>query len=215
MEGNWFEYEGRRYEGLPQHGFARDMEHTLTELGADHASFRLDWPGDDRLWPWKFSLTTRHTLEGGAMVTTCTAVNLDRRPMPTQMGFHPALRCPFTPGRTPQDYVVRFQRPEAPGGTEFFELEEHVFDNDSICFPNLRSEWLQVEEKDTGKYLRIDTAGYPFVLLWSKPGIPGFVCIEPWQGYPGPGHDPAKRPGVRMLATGESLTCVQRLTVSL
>lgn len=215
FEDNWFAFEGRRFTGLPQHGFARDLEHTLTAQGPDVLEFRLDWTGDAVLWPWSFSLTTRHTLRDNVMETVCTATCTDSRPMPVQMGFHPALRCPFTPGRTPQDYVIRFEQPEAPDGTRIFPLEREVFDHDSICFPGLRSGWVQVEEKETGAWLRIDTAGYPFVLLWSRPGIPGFVCIEPWTGYPGPGHDPAARPGVQMLAPGASLTCVQRLTVGL
>ncbi len=108
---------------------------------------------------------------------------------------------------------MRFQRPEAPGGRDIFPLEPHVFDHDSICFPGLESRWVQVEEKGTGAFLRIETAGWPYVLLWSPPGIPGFVCIEPCSGYPG--HDPAARPGVGMLEPGESMTLVQRLTVGL
>ncbi|HIY21439.1 MAG TPA: aldose 1-epimerase family protein, partial [Candidatus Flavonifractor merdigallinarum] len=71
----------------------------------------------------------------------------------------------------------------------------------------------QVEEKGTGRYLRVDTKGFPFVLLWSKPGIPDFVCIEPWMGYPGPGHDLMGRPGAMELAPGASFSRTQRITV--
>lgn len=212
LDEGWFEDEGKRYYG-GQHGFIRDVEHTLVEQGEDHLVFRFDWTADGERWPWSFTFETCHKLEGNSLVTTCTVTNRDSRPMPIQLGFHPGLRCPFDPAKTPQDYQIRFEKPESLDGTEIFALDEHVFDNDSICFPDLKSEWVQVEEKGTGRYLRVDTKGFPFVLLWSKPGIPDFVCIEPWTGYPGPGHDLMGRPGAMLLAGGDSFRRTQRITV--
>lgn len=215
LEGGWHEAGGKRYKA-PQHGFMRDVEHTLAERGEDFALLRYDWPGDGEKYPWAFSFTTRHELKGNEAVTTCTAVNTGSAPMPAQLGFHPGLRCPFTPGKSLADYFIRFQRPEAPGGTDIFPLDGHSFENDSICFPGLKSEWIQLEERDTGRFLRVETKGWPFTLLWSKPGVPGFVCIEPWTGYQmAHGHDLAARPGAVLLRPGESLTGVQRITVGL
>ena len=214
VEDGWFTYAGRRYPA-PQHGFIRDMEHTLTGRGEDFLEFCLDWPGDGKHWPWAFSFTTRYTLEGNTVVTTCTAVNRSEEPMPAQLGFHAGLRCPFSPGKTPQDYCIRFEQPEAPGGGDTFALEEHVFDHDSLCLPGLKSAWAQVEERGTGRYLRVDTAGFPYVLLWSAPGIPGYVCIEPWTGHLGSGHDLAARPGAVLLGEGEALSRTHRITAAL
>lgn len=215
VEDNWYEFQGKRYEGLPQHGFARDRDHALVGRTEDSLTFRLDWPGDDKLWPWAFTLETCHALKGTEVETICAAVNRSDKPMPVQLGFHVGLRCPFTPGKKLEDYMIRFERSEAPGGTEVFPLDCHSFDNDSLCFPGLHSAWVQVEERDTGKYLRIETEGWPFVLLWSAVGVPGFVCIEPWTGYLGPGHDLGKRPGALWLEPGECFTRPHRLTVGL
>lgn len=215
VEENWYEFEGRRYEGLPQHGFARDLDHILTGRTQDSLTFRLDWPGDSSLWPWAFTLETCHALKGTTVESACTAVNRSDRPMPVQLGFHVGLRCPFTQGRELGDYLIRFERDEAPGGTEVFPLDHHSFDHDSLCFPGLRSAWVQVEERDTGKHLRIETQGWPFVLLWSAKGMPGFVCIEPWTGYLGPGHDLGKRPGTVWVEPGASFVRTHRLTVGL
>lgn len=212
LEDGWFEDQGRRYYG-GQHGFLRDVEHTLVEQGRESLLFRFDWQADRERWPWNFTFETRHALLGRSLVTTCTVYNRDSRPMPIQLGFHPGLRCPFDPDKTPQDYQIRFEQPESPDGTCLFALEPEVFDNDSICFPNLNSAWVQVEEKETGRYLRVDTRDFPYVLLWSKPGIPNFVCIEPWTGYPGPGHDLSARPGATLLAPGGHFSRTQRITV--
>lgn len=215
VEDNWFEFEGKRYEKLPQHGFNRDMEHTLVERTADSVAFRLDWPGDGEKFPWSFSFETRHTLKGDQVETVCTGTNTSDRPMPAQLGFHAGLRCPFTPGKAKSDYIIRFEQPEAPGGGDVFPLFPDPFTHGSLCFQNLKSVWLQVEEKDTGKYLRVDTRDFPFVLLWSPKGCPDFVCIEPWTGAVGPGHDLALRPGTVVLQPGESLRRVHTVTVAL
>lgn len=215
VEENWYELDGKRYDALPQHGFVRDLDHVLIRRAEDSLTFRLDWPGDDKLWPWAFTLETCHTLKGNTVETTCVAVNRSDSPMPVQLGFHVGLRCPFTPGRALEDYFVRFERPEAPGGTDIFPLDCHSFDHDSLCFPDLRSAWLQVEERDTGRHLRVETARWPFVLLWSALGTPGFVCIEPWTGYLGPGHDLGRRPGAVWVEPGGRFERIHRLTVAL
>ena len=205
---------GKTYEGVPQHGFVRDHDHVLVSQSPDALTFRFDWPGQAP-YPWAFSFETVHTLEGNTALTTCTAVNQSASPMPVQLGFHCGLMCPFTPGRALEDYCIRFEKPEAPDGSDAFPLHSHSFDNDSICFPGLKSEWLQVEEIDTGKYLRIATVGFPYTLIWSKVGVPGFVCIEPWSGFVGPGHDLSQRPGAFLLQPGESFSRAHRLTVGL
>lgn len=213
VEENWYEFEGKRYEGLPQHGFVRDLDHTLVKQGEGELCFRLDWPGEEKLWPWAFSLETGHALRDNVLVTTCTAVNRSDKPMPLQLGFHVGLACPFTPGKELEEYCIRWEKPEAPGGGDVFPLDHEKFATDSICFPDLKSRWLQVEEKETGKYLRVETEGWPFVLLWSAKGVPDFVCIEPWTGFLGKGHDLTGRPGTQLLAPGESFTRIHRLTV--
>ena len=154
--------------------------------------------------------------------------------MPFQLGFHTALRCPFTPGKAATDYLVRFEREESPlrvrcdenglatgeetpvfPGQSAVPLTPGLFDDDSICMKGLRSSWVQLEEAGTGRYLRISCEGYPYTLLWSKPGIPGFLCIEPWHGLPGRadlGHAFSERPCLTTLAPGESWSCTHILT---
>lgn len=212
LDDGYFELDGKRFAcGI--HGFVRDLPHTLVERTATTLRFRLDWRADDAVWPRSFTFETRHELVNNQVLTTCVATNTDSRPMPCQLGFHTALRCPFTPGKAREDYVVRFQRPEAPDGTCVMALDADSFADDSINLAALKSKWVEVEEAATGNYLRVGTEGYPYVLLWSKLGVPGFLCIEPWEGMYGPGHDIAARPAARVLAPGERFACTQTLTV--
>ncbi|MEG1857405.1 MAG: hypothetical protein RR216_01600 [Pseudoflavonifractor sp.] len=230
LENGGFEEGGHRFEG-GVHGFIRDLEHRLMDSGKDFLTYRVDWSADERIWPYSFSFTTTHRLEGSTVVTTCTATNRDKKPMPMQQGFHTALRCPMTPGKTTADYILRFEQ-EEHGRLVLFEggfitgetvpvytgqsvvpLEPHMFDTDSICLENLRSRWIRLEEKDTGRYLQMEIGGFRNVVLWSQPGIPGFFCIEPWNGLPARVPTIADRPMARILAPGESFSATQRLTV--
>lgn len=230
LDGGGFEEAGRRFEG-GIHGFVRDLEYTLIDSGKDFLTYRVDWDADEAIWPYSFSFTTTHRLEQNRVVTTCTATNRDMRPMPMQQGFHTALRCPMTPGKSPTDYLLRFEQEERARlvvfdkgfptgetvpiytGQSVVPLELSMFDEDSICLQDLRSRWIRLEEADTGRYLQMEVAGFQNVLLWSKPGIPGFICIEPWHGLPGRTRTIGERPKARILAPGEQFTATQRLTV--
>lgn len=211
LEEGWT--QGGRSVPAGRHGLVRDLDHTLVEQSANRLRFRLRY--DSAAWPWPFTFETVHTLEGTDLVTTCTAVNDSPEPMPVQLGFHTGLRCPFTPGRRAEDYLVRFQRPETPGDVDVLPLSPALFTGDTLCLTGLSSQWLQLEERDTGRALRLWVEGCPYVLLWSQPGLPGFLCIEPWSGYIGSGRELTDRPGTVLLPSGQTFSRTQRLTVLL
>lgn len=214
IENGWYEVDGIRYEAPQQHGFIRDSDFTLTEQTKESLTFRLDFRENEKCWPWAFSFEVCHRLTGNTVETVCTAINRSERPMPVQMGFHTALRWPFTPGKAMEDYLLRFEQPEAPGGGSTLPLYRSIFEKERPWpAPNLKSKWIQLEERETENYLRIDTEGFPFVLLWSAKGDPDFMCIEPWSGNGGPGHDLAQRPGTVLVPGRGSFVRTQRLYV--
>ena len=63
-------------------------------------------------------------------------------------------------------------------------VDENLFGNDSHCMVNLRSATLGLYEKGTGRGVVCDIREFPYTLIWSKPGMPKFICIEPWQSLP-------------------------------
>lgn len=215
VEDGWFEVNGKRYAAPRKHGFARDVEHTLQAQTKQSLTFCLDWLEDAGEFPWSCSFTSRFSLEGQRLTVDCATINNSSAPMPVQMGFHPAFRCPYTPGKTREDYIIRFEKSEmsCPGG--IFALMRDSFSQGCVYFPNLRSDWIQLEEKDTGSSLRVDTTDWPHAVLWSMPGVPGFVCIEPWSGLEGGGHDLAQRPGVIQLEPGEGSSWTLHIQVML
>lgn len=147
VENGWFQVNGKRYAAPRKHGFARDMEHTLQAQTKHSLTFRLDWLEDRERFPWSCSLTSRFSLEGQRLTVDCTTINNSRTPMPVQMGFHPAFRCPYTPGKTREDYIIRFEKPEIGCPDGIFALKHDSFSQDCVYFPKLRSDWIQLEEK--------------------------------------------------------------------
>lgn len=198
IKDNWYEQDGVRHEVSTRHGFARDVEHTLVAQSGSEMTFRMDHGGDG-VWPWAFTFRTTHKLEGRKAFTVCTAVNRSDKDMPVQFGFHPAFRCPFVTGSDVEEYAVRF----ADG--RVIPMTRDVFDNDSIAFEG-GGDWARLEHVPSGRYIEVGNAGWFTTLLWSKPGIPGFVCIEPWAGYVNDAHELLKRPGTVLLPPGESKT---------
>lgn len=208
----WFEEEGNRFSG-GRHGFLRDQRLVLSSHSSDSIGFDLGWRKDETIWPWSFRFQVTHTLEENQVITTCAATNQDTRPMPVQMGFHTGFRCPFVKDTRIADYLVRLEQEEPSLGSRLLPLWELSFEEGSIHFHNLQSRWIQLEERSSGRAVRLNIEGYPYLLLWSNPGIPGFFCIEPWTGMPDQGADLWKRPGAKAIAPQQTMVWTQRLTM--
>ena len=43
---------------------------------------------------------------------------------------------------------------------------------------------LGLYEKDSGRGVVCNIKNFPYCLIWSKPGVPKFICIEPWNSLP-------------------------------
>ena len=96
LTGGAFTHKGKTYPG-GQHGFARDVEHTL--LCAEGDTIRMELRSDEKSkaerFPFDFVLTSTFRLEGRAV-------------------HHPAFRIPFDDKHTTTDYEFRFDQPESP-----------------------------------------------------------------------------------------------------
>ena len=217
--------DGKDYESKP-HGFARISEHTLVSKGEDEVVLELtDSDATRASWPFAFRLVSTFTLEADTLHHTLTVENRDEKDMPFGIGFHPGFSIPFDSAHTFRDYELRFDNPESPirlatdGGLisrehywlgsnlRAIEIDEHLFDNDSHCMTGLSSRTLGIYEKDTGRGVVCGIRSFPYVLIWSKPGEPKFICIEPWNSLPSPangGTDWNEKPAAAILVPGES-----------
>lgn len=202
LKNGKFTHKDIEYSG-GQHGFARDMEHILTDKTEQSATLLLEANAlTMEKFPFAFKLISTYTLVESTLHHSIEVHNDGDEPMPFGFGYHPGFNCPFDEKHKTEDYVLRFSQPETPtvidtgtglvsGKTSvFFEqqtdipLTDVLFAHDSLCFTNLKSEALSLVEKDSGRRIDVCIAGYPYVLIWSVPGTLQYVCIEPWFGLP-------------------------------
>ena len=195
--------KGKTYNAA-QHGFARLLEHSFVDRSAD--TLVLELCANEKtlkVFPYDFRLVSTFTLEGSTLHHTLTVENLDESSLPFGIGYHPGFAIPFDDKHTFEDYELRFSETESPlcvnclphgllhgnlyylgSNIRAIPIDEKLFANDSHCMVNLRSATLGLYEKGTGRGVVCDIREFPYTLIWSKPGMPKFVCIEPWQSLP-------------------------------
>ena len=214
----------------PQHGFARLMEHSFVDQSRDTLVLELCADEETRkMFPYEFRLVSIFTLEGSTLHHTLSVENLDGCAMPFGIGYHPGFAIPFDDKHTAEDYELRFSEAESPlcvnnlphglmhgnlyylgSNIQSIPIDDKLFANDSHCMVNLRSQTLGLYEKDTGRAVVCDISQFPYTLIWSKPGTPKFVCIEPWHSLPSPENGSTRweeKPAAAILAPGEEWSC--------
>lgn len=221
----FLEAKGRTYAG-GQHGFARLMEHRLVHQTENTIVLELtETPETLAKWPYRFRLVSTFRLEQDTVHHTLTVENRDVEDLPFGIGFHPAFAIPFDDSHTAEDYELRFSSLESPlclrtqpsglvNGQFYYldrnirsiPIDRHLFASDSHCMVNLSSKYLGLFEKNSRRGVVCRIEGFPYTLIWSKPGTPKFVCIEPWNSIPGEEHgstDWNQKPAAAILSPGE------------
>ena len=220
------EAKGGTYQS-GQHGFARLMEHEFVEQTDNTIVLELR-SNEETLqkFPYEFALFSTFTLENDTVHHTLTVENWDAEKMPFGIGYHPGFAVPFDDKHVATDYELRFSEMESPiclnclptglvqkdhyylgSNITSIPVDENLFANDSHCMTNIKSGKLGLYEKGTGRGVVCDISEFPYCLLWSKPGMPKFVCIEPWHSLPSPEGGSRKweeKPAAAILDPGES-----------
>jgi len=222
------EAKGGRYAS-GQHGFARLMEHDFVAQSQDTIVLELcSSPETLEKFPYEFRLVSTFTLEGDTVHHSLTVENLDEEKLPFGIGYHPAFAIPFDSAHKATDYELRFSEMESPlclgcqpkglihgdcywlgSNIRSIPVDEQLFAHDSHCMVNLNSQTLGIYEKDTGRAVVCDISGFPYTLIWSKSGMPQFICIEPWHSLPSPENGSTnweEKPAAAVLLPGESWT---------
>jgi len=220
------EAKGKTYES-GQHGFARLMEHEFVDQTEDTIVLEL-CSSEETLarFPYEFRLVSSFTLEGDTVHHTLTVENLDSDKLHFGIGYHPGFTVPFDDKHVATDYELRFSEVESPicinnlphglvhgniylmpANIRSIPVNEYIFANDSHCMVNLKSQTLGLYEKGTGRGVVCNIQEFPYTLIWSKPGMPQFVCIEPWHSLPSPEGGSTKweeKPAAAVLNPGEA-----------
>lgn len=197
---NQYRLDGETYE-IGQHGFARDMEFTLTGAEQNEVWFTLtDSPETKKKYPFRFQLQVGYRLEGNRIRVMWKVKNPNDRDMPFMIGAHPAFCTPR--GKTIYDYTFDFHRsgqlhyqaPRADGYADaalngeldvkdgrvaltrgFFDrVLTYIFDGGQVEKVSLLA--------DGRPYVTVECKGFPYMAVWTVEETHPFVCLEPWYG---------------------------------
>ena len=104
LKDNSYRYEGQTYL-MGQHGFARDMDFTLTDQTEDKLEFTLfDNEETYEKYPFHFQLQIIYEVFQNQCRVTWKVKNMDDKTMYFQIGGHPAFACPCEGGMIRDDY---------------------------------------------------------------------------------------------------------------
>ena len=94
------------------------------------------------------------------------------------------------------------------------KLQDGLFASGHIL-TNVNSRWVALVDTRTGQRIKVNTARYPYVVLWQSPSVQHpFVCIEPWFGLPDfaqTNHRWEEKPALVHLQPRRSFTTNQAL----
>lgn len=87
-----YRYDGKTYEGMKPHGFARNMDFELLEQSENEIWFTLsDSDETYKLYPFRFQLDVGYELKDAAVVVKWRVINKDSKKMFFSIGGHPAF----------------------------------------------------------------------------------------------------------------------------
>lgn len=205
LNGQKYQYEGRWYEGIGQHAFARDMDFTMTEQKEDEIWFRLESSDKTKeIYPFDFTFEIGYRLIKNEVQVIWKVYNRSGKTMYFSLGAHPAFLCPedgtsasgkdgylldlhteaasVESGELTADGVLGAVTKTLSLKNGCLELADSLFDQDALIINADSIKEVSLKNPGQEEYLSVsfDT---PLLGIWSpaKKAAP-FVCIEPWYG---------------------------------
>lgn len=197
-----FRVDGKEYQ-MGQHGFARDMDFTLVHKTDSEVRYRLEsTPETLAKYPWPFVLEIGYRLHENNVDVIWEVTNPSDKPMPFQIGAHPAFYYPDYDPQTVQRGFFSFDKKEGieyilisekgcaepsvkynlPLTEGMLPLDTSSFSKDAFIIEDSQVGKVTLHRQDGTPWISL-TFDAPLVGLWSPPGKNApFVCIEPWYG---------------------------------
>lgn len=203
LKNKEYVFKGKTYP-MGQHGFARDMEHTLVSREEGKIWFEL-CSSEETLakYPFPFVLRIGYVLDGSAVTVQWEVENPADSAMYFSIGAHPAFLCPVHGEEDKTGYRLYFAGLDElhhHGNTLdtglalkdediSLPLENHravitkgFFDRCTYMAEGRQTNEVGLEDPD-GRRIVTMHFDAPLFALWSPEGKNApFICIEPWYG---------------------------------
>ncbi len=187
------------------HGIAPYRSFALISRSATAMTFELcSDAGTLAAYPREFAFRIRYALDGAVLNVTYEVENRDGKTMYFGLGGHPGFNVPLVPGKSFDDYRLRFApdcHPQRVGFTEDcfvsgqdtpFPLEggntislgHELFDDDAIVLKGM-SHQVTIETGGDSHSVTVTFPQMDYLGLWHMPKTDApYVCIEPWCSLP-------------------------------
>lgn len=196
-----YTYEGQEYQ-LPRHGFARDMEFTVTHQTEDSVTMLLVADDTTRaVYPFEFELSVHYELGGEGLQVRYEVNNPSQGEMLFSIGGHPAFNVPLSPELSFEDYYLAFSpmksRIEFPLAGDLININQRTlgatntnlrltydqFSNDALIYETKGLTSVTIASEKSPHSISISFNKMPYVGIWTPyPKEAPFLCIEPWAG---------------------------------
>ena len=200
LKENTYYYNNKPYK-LTRHGFARDMEFSVTAQDENSATLTLtDSEQTLQSFPFPFRLDVVYSLDANSVHVTYKVSNTGADNMYFSVGGHPAFKVPVDKKLDYHDYYFEFDQTEdayrwlisSQGlinpvtvpfliNSNVLHISRELFRDDALVFKYLNSQKVKLKSDRSKHGVEISFPGFPFLGLWAAPNA-DFVCIEPWCG---------------------------------
>lgn len=202
-EGAYF-LDGKLYS-MDIHGLAPYRRFSVTEHTEETLELTLKSDESTReSYPRNFVFRIRYALEDSTMAVSYVVENRDEKIMYFGLGGHPGFNVPLAPGKSFQDYRLRFGENCQPRRVDFsddcfllgtdspFPLEKNavlplrhdLFDQDAIVLKDMARE-VTLEAVGDDHAITVRFPQMPYLGLWHCPKTDApYICIEPWCSLP-------------------------------
>ena len=196
--------DGKDYP-MTMHGFVREAELEVINHTESSITFRYE---DNELthtmYPWKFIFDVTFSIENDVLKCGFQVVNTDETEMLFCVGGHPGFNVPMFDGDKFEDYCLVFEKEEVLwsnhvnedesisatnkdlilDGGNVVDLKRCLFNNDAMIFEDIKSDWVNLVNKKTGKGIHFEYKDFPTLAVWTRgePSDAPYVCLEPWIG---------------------------------
>jgi galactose mutarotase-like enzyme len=200
LKDDTYYFKNKAYQ-LGRHGFAREMDFTVTAQTDSTITFTLKSnKATMAKYPFAFRFDVKYELNENSVKTTYSISNTGKSAIYFSVGGHPAFKVPLVAGVAYNDYYLEFNNPEHAGRwpiskdgliettpTEVFNqsnklpLSKELFQHDALVFKGLSSNSVVLKCDKNAHGLIFDFTGFPYLGIWAAKNA-DFVCIEPWCG---------------------------------
>ncbi len=187
---------------MKQHGFARNLEWRVIDLGRSYAALELeDSEATHDQYPFAFRYQLEYRVSPHGLRIGQVISNLGEEAMPLQFGFHPYFLVGEKSKLQFNLPVRRYldNKSEAQGEFQGFDFSRDEID---WSFPSPTSPRSGFTDPERGLKIEIESDPLYKVLVFWTPRETPFVCLEPWSstrlGFP-------DAPDITRLEPGESL----------